>query len=84
MFIKINVLSISTPNSFCVLLSQILAFPICAHTFSYLCPDRNMGKENLGKKYLEKYQKVLKCYEQHRLSVKFLFAFNVSTNSSEC
>ena len=36
---KLRVLSISAPNSFCFLLSQIFVFPIFAQTFSYLNPE---------------------------------------------
>ena len=36
---KLKVLSISTPNSYSFLLSQMFAFPICAQTFSYINPE---------------------------------------------
>ena len=36
---KLKVLSISAPNSFCFLLSQIFIFPIFAQIFSYLNPE---------------------------------------------
>ena len=36
---KLKALSISTPKSFCFLLSQIFVFPIFAQIFSYLNPE---------------------------------------------